>query len=102
MNRLRAAALAAVLAAAPAGAAERTYPVTDFNTIKVEGPFAVTLATGLSSRVRATGSPQALERLTVEVGGRPRRIGINHSAWGGYPGQSPEPVRIEAATLDLA
>jgi hypothetical protein len=102
MNRIRACLLAAALAAAPADAAERTYPVTDFDTIKVEGPFAVTLATGLSSRVRASGSPQALERLTVEVGGRTLRIRVNHSAWGGYPGQSPEPVRIEASTLDLA
>src|SRR5690348_16896289 len=102
MNRIAAPLLAAALLAAPAGAAERTYPVSDFDTIRVEGPFAVTLATGLSSRVAASGSPEALERLTVDVQGRTLRIRVNPSAWGGYPGQSPGPVRISAATRDLA
>jgi hypothetical protein len=102
MNPIRAAFLAFALAAAPAGAAERTYPVTDFDTIRVEGPFQVVLATGLATRVQASGSPQALERLSVAVEGRTLRITVNRSAWGGYPGQSPGPVRIAASTRDLA
>jgi hypothetical protein len=105
MNPIRAAfpiaAFAAVLAAAPAGAADRTYPVTDFDSVRVEGPFEVSLATGLSSHVQASGAPEALERLSVEVEGRTLRIRVNPSAWGGYPGQSPGRVRIVAATRDL-
>ncbi|MDB5693491.1 MAG: hypothetical protein JWO81_2554 [Alphaproteobacteria bacterium] len=104
MNRIIPALLAALVATAPvapAGAAERTYPVTDFDRIQVEGPFEVTLATGLSSRLRASGSADALERLSVEVEGRTLRIRVNRSAWGGTPGQAPGPVRIEAATRDL-
>lgn len=100
-NRAALAALFA-LAAAPAAAAERTYPVTDFDSVRVEGPFQVVLATGLSSRVAASGSPEALERLSVDVQGRTLRIRVNPSAWGGYPGQSPGPVRISASTRDLA
>jgi hypothetical protein len=96
-----AAALGAAFAAAPAGAAERLYPVTDFDRVQIEGPFEVILATGASSRVHASGSAQALERLNVEVEGRTLRISVNRSAWGGYPGQTPGPVRIEAATQDL-
>jgi hypothetical protein len=101
MNRIPAALLALALAA-PAGAAERTYPISDFDTIRIEGPYVVSLATGLSSRVRASGSAEALERLSVEIQGRTLRIRPNPSAWGGYPGQSPGPIRIEAATRDLA
>src|SRR5947209_20406782 len=103
MNRitLACAACFAALLAAPAGAADRTYPVTDFDRIQVEGPFEVTLATGLTTRVRASGSADALERVSVEAEGRTLRIRANASAWGGYPGRTPGPVRIEAATRDL-
>ncbi|HMC91878.1 MAG TPA: DUF2807 domain-containing protein, partial [Allosphingosinicella sp.] len=54
-------------AAAPAAAAERSYPVTDFDRIQVEGPYEVTLVTGGASTARGSGSQAALERVTVEV-----------------------------------
>ncbi len=96
-------ALLALLAAAPAGAAERRYPVTDFDRIQVEGPYKVALRTGLSSGAAATGSPQALERVTIEVQGRTLRIRPNRSAWGGYPGAAaPGPVTIQATTRELS
>lgn len=104
MNRipLACATLCAALLAAPGSAAERSYPVTDFDRIQVEGPFEVTLATGQSSHVRAFGSADALDRVSVEVEGRTLRIRANASAWGGYPGAAGTPIRIEAATRDLA
>ena len=92
----------ALFLAIPAAAAERTYPVSDFDRIQVEGPFEVTLATGRSTHVRASGTADALERLSVEVEGRTLHIRSNRSAWGGYPGQTPAPVRVDAATSDLA
>lgn len=93
--------VAAALLAAPAAAAERSYPVTDFDRIQVEGPFEVTLATGRSSHVHATGSADALDRVSIEVEGRLLRIRANVSAWG-TASQSPDPIRIEASTQDLA
>jgi hypothetical protein len=103
MNRLIfSVASSAALLAAPVGAAERAYPVTDFDRIRVEGPFEVTLVTGQSTRVRASGAADALDRVSVEVEGRTLRIRANASAWGGYPGSAPGPVRIEAATRDLS
>ena len=45
MNRIMLAALA-ITVAAPAQAAERRYTVTDFDRVRVDGPFVVTLATG--------------------------------------------------------
>ena len=94
--------LAAALLTAPAAAAERSYPVTDFDRIQVEGPFEVTLATGQSSHVRASGAANALDRVSIEVVGRTLRIRTNTSAWGSNPGQSPGPVRIEASTRELS
>ena len=94
-------ALAAALAA-PAAAAEQRYSLTDFDRIQVEGPYQVTLVTGLPTTARATGSTQAIERVTVEVQGRTLRIHPNRSAWGGYPGAPVGLVRIAAATHDLA
>jgi Putative auto-transporter adhesin, head GIN domain len=95
-------ALLALLAAAPAVAAERRYPVTDFDRIQVEGPYKVALRTGLSSGATAAGSAQALDRVTIEVQGRTLRIRPNRSAWGGYPGAAAGPVTIQATTRDLS
>lgn len=89
-------------AAAPAAAAERSYSITDFDRVQVEGPYEVTLATGRSSSARASGSPEALDRVTVEVQGRTLRIRANRSAWGGTAGGPVGPVRIEVTTRDLA
>src|SRR3954454_579198 len=102
MNRTLPALLAILAVPASATAAERTYAVSDFDRIQVEGPFQVVVATGHSTRVRATGAADALERLSVEVEGRTLHVRVNRSAWGGYPGQTPGPVRVEAATIDLA
>src|SRR4051812_26011733 len=95
------AAAAPAVAAAPAAAAERRYTVTDFDRIEVDGPFQVSLATGLASGARAVGSQAAIERLSVEVQGRTLRIRVNRSSWGGYPGDATGSVRIEATTREL-
>jgi hypothetical protein len=99
MNRIMAAlALAAALAslgAAPASAAERRYSVTEFDRVVVEGPYQVRLATGRSPGAAATGSEQALDRVSIEVQGTTLRIRPNRSAWGGYPGAAAGPVTIE-------
>ena len=95
------AALAAFAALTPAVAAERRYSVTDFDRIQLEGPYEVVLRTGLASAARAEGTPAALERISIDVQGRTLRIRPNRSGWGGYPGESAGPVRVEVATRDL-
>ena len=101
MTRTLPLALLALAAAAPAGAAERNYSVTDFDRVQVDGPYRVTVATGLASGARAEGSAEALERLSVEVLGSTLRVRANRSAWGGYPGERTGPVAITLTTRDL-
>lgn len=95
------ACLILVLAAAPAAAAERSYSVTSFDRIRVEGPFQVSVTTGKAVSARATGSEQMLERVSVRVEGRTMLIRPNLSGWGGYPGQQAVPPHITVTTPEL-
>jgi hypothetical protein len=87
--------------ASPALAAERRYSVIDFDRVEVLGPYKVTLATGLTSSARASGSPAALDRLSIDVQGRTLRVRASASAWGGYPGSGSGPATIALTTRDL-
>ncbi|HEX9965793.1 MAG TPA: head GIN domain-containing protein [Allosphingosinicella sp.] len=94
-------ALLALAAAAPAAAAERTYSVTDFDRVQVDGPYRVTLTTGRSSSARAEGSAEALEHIAVDVQGGTLRVRRNRSAWGAYPSAGLGPVTIILTSRDL-
>lgn len=59
--------LAAVAAAAPA--AERRVQVGSFERLRVEGPFAVTVATGRSPSATVSGDARRLERVEVRLNG---------------------------------
>jgi hypothetical protein len=92
------AAGAALLAAWPAAAAERGYTITSFDRVRVEGPFAVTVATGKAPSARASGSADALERVQLRVEGRTLIVRPNMSAWGGFPDRESTPARISVST----
>ncbi|MBA2921032.1 MULTISPECIES: GIN domain-containing protein [Sphingomonas] len=89
------------LAASPAAAAERGYSVTSFDRIRLEGPFAVTVTTGKAVSAKATGSEEALERVSVRVEGRTMLIRPNLSGWGGYPGKQSGAATITVTTPGL-
>ncbi len=94
-------ALAAAAAAMPAGAADRRYSVSDFDRVIVEGPYAVRLVVGPPSSATATGTREALDRLSVDVQGQTLRIRRSRSGWGGTPGADAGPVTITLATRTL-
>ena len=98
--RIMPAALA-LAAATSANAAERRYTVTDFDKIQVEGPFEVAVTTGRAPAARATGTTKALELVTIDMQGRTLRVRTNRAAWGGYPGESIGPVKLEFTTHGL-
>ena len=104
MNRT--AILALLLSAFPtaATAAERTLSVTSFDRVRVEGPFKVSVATGVSPFAKVSGgSSAAIDGVTVDQQGRTLIVRPNSSAWGGnYPGQSRGAVEISVGTGDLS
>ena len=78
--------------AAPASAATRNFGITGFEKVRVDGPFKVKLTTGVAPFATATGSPQALDRVAVEVRGNTLVVHSNLDSWGGYPGKDSGPV----------
>ena len=100
MRTFLSAALAVFTLTTPAGAATRNFGITSFTKIRVEGPYKVTLATGVAPFAKATGSPAALDRVAVEVRGDLLVVHANPS-WGGYPGTDPGPVEVSLGTHDL-
>ena len=96
---LLAAALLAV--AAPAAGAARNFGITDFQKIRVDGPFRVRLTTGVAAFATATGSAAALDRVAVEVRGDTLIVHNDVDSWGGYPGKDAGPVDVTIGTHDL-
>lgn len=93
---------ALVLAATPASAADRSYSVTGFDRVRVDGPYRVTLTTGKAPFARASGSLAAIDSIDISVQGRTLVVRSNPSSWGGYPGDSQGSVTIEVGTHDLS
>jgi hypothetical protein len=53
-----------------AQAAERTFSVTDFERIRVVGPFKVTVDAARATTAKASGTPQALDLVDMRVQNR--------------------------------
>ena len=100
----RSAILAFCIAALPsaATAAERTLSVTSFDRVRIEGPFKVTVTTGVSPFAKIIGSASAFDSVTVDQQGRTLIVRPNSSNWGGYPGQSRGSVEVSVGTGDLS
>ena len=93
------------LASLPATAAApttRTFSVTGFDRIRVDGPYKVSLRTGVAPFARARGSAASIDGLNVKVEGRTLVIRTGTGGWGGYPGEGRGPVTIEVGTHDLS
>lgn len=96
-------ALASLPAVAAAPNAKRTYSVTDFDRVRIDGPYQVSLKTRVTPYARASGSAAAIDGLSVQVQGRTLVVRqSNSSGWGGYPGEVRGPVTIEVGTHELA
>lgn len=99
--RLSMIVLAAFLAS-PAGAATRNFGIgSGFDRIRVDGPYKVSLTTGVAPSASATGSQAALDRVAIDVQGRTLIVRPSQSSWGGYPGDDPGPVQINISTHEL-
>ncbi len=101
MTRALPALLGLALLAAPAFGADRTYSVTDFDRVVVEGPYVVRLVTGRPTAARASGPQASLDRVIVDTQGQTLRIRPNRSAWGGNAGAQQGVLEITLSTRSL-
>jgi hypothetical protein len=88
--------------ATSADAATRNFGINSFDKVRVDGPFKVTVTTGVAPFARASGSPSALDRVAVDVQGNTLVVHNNLDSWGGYPGKDSGPVEVSIGTHDLS
>jgi hypothetical protein len=94
--------LASLPVAAATPAAERTYSVSGFDRVRIDGPYRVDLKTNVAPYAKASGTPVSLDGVSIKVEGRTLVIRSGGGGWGGYPGQGRGPVTIEIGTHDLS
>jgi hypothetical protein len=90
--------LALLAFAAPAMASERTLTITDFDGVRVEGPFVVTVTTGRGTSGRLSGDTRALDHVRVDVEGGTAVIRATDDANDAKPAQ----VRLVTRALTRA
>lgn len=104
MTRCAALAATALCVAAPSSAAEKRFGLSSFEAIEVTADVVVEVVNRAPVSAVATGSPAALDRLTVETRDGKLVIGQKIYAADEKRGQPLEPVtlRINAANLRSA
>ena len=85
---------ATVLLAVPAAAEDRRYMLTGFESVRVEGPYDVTIRTGSAPGASASGDRSGFESIDVRGEGRVLIVRAGQEAWGGYPGAKRSPPRL--------
>lgn len=94
-------AIATALSSTAAFAATRSFTVTGFDRVRVDGPFKVVLTTNVAPYARATGSAAALDGISVDVEGQTLIIRPKASGWTNYPDEATGPVTVSIGTHDL-
>lgn len=92
----------AVGTAAPVSAANRTLGITSFEKLRVEGPYKVTIRTGVAPYARAVGDQAALDRITVEMRNNVLIVRNERPTAGSYTSTDRGAVSIELGTHDLS
>ncbi len=101
MKRL-ALAFALLLLTVPASAADRGYVVTDFDRIRVDGPFEVHVATRGAPLARASGPTGASDGLDIRVEGTTLIVRAGPRGWEALPGPgSPAAPVVTLRTQNL-
>jgi hypothetical protein len=101
MTRIILALLTLLAIAAPARAADRPYPVADFDRLVVEGAYRVHLVVGRPTTAVASGTRAGLEGVSIESVGQTLRIRPVRDRWGADAATDPGPVTIELTTRAL-
>lgn len=97
-----AACAAALLPAGPALAETRSFTITGFDRVRIDGPYAVSVSTDSSTFARATGSAAAIDRLSLRVENNTLIVSVDPGGWSSTPEGQAGPVQIEVGTANLA
>lgn len=94
--------IALALLAVPAAAAERRQTLTNFDRVRVDGPYEVQVTTRATPLARVSGDPRALDLVEVRVEGGTLVVRPNTAGWSERPRASgvPAPL-IRLQTRDL-
>jgi len=95
-------ALAALLAATPLAAAERTFTVANFTSLEVAGPYNVTVTTGRGVNVRAIGEQRDLDELRVTASSGKLKIEPKRRNWRGWENSKPVNISVSVPALRTA
>jgi hypothetical protein len=89
-----------LLLAGPAQAADRTYSVSSFERLRVQGPYRVELITGQPPSAKATGAPRATDLLDIRLDGETLTVRASANGWGEQATAAGTPViRLSTRTL---
>lgn len=86
------------LVPASAGAATRSYIVTDFDSVRLDAPIDVTVETGRGVSARGEGEREVLERIDLTVSARVLTIRLRPTA---YEGRRAGPTSIARLNLTV-
>ena len=73
-----------LLALLAAATETRSFMLTDFDRIRVEGPFRVRVETGKPAAGEAKGGRRGVERVSLRVNGRTLVISASTAGWDGW------------------
>ena len=94
--------LVLLAAASPTAAETRSFGINTFEKIRIDGPFKVTLTTGVAPYAKAVGSAQAVDRVAVDVRDNMIVVHTNVSSWSSDPNPNAGPVEVLIGTHDLS
>lgn len=95
-------ALASLPVAAATPTTERNYSVSGFDRVRIDGPYRVQLRTNVAPYAKASGTPVALDGVSIKVEGRTLIVRAGNGGWSAYPGEGRGPVTIEVGTHDFS
>lgn len=100
--RMKRLLLLALLMSAPSLAADRSYVVTSFDRVRVDGPFDVQLTMRQAPTARVDGSTAAADRIAIRVEGTTLIVSAGTGGWNAMPpsGTAGAPV-VRIATQGL-
>lgn len=87
----------ALIAASAAQADERRYSVSNFDRIRVQGPFEVRLVAGKAPSGVAVADVRTLDQLALDVEGTTLIVRLNGQGWG----ETPRSARTTAPVITL-